>query len=122
MEISQLSPDEAHVFLEEYGIEEPGLDRIIHQSYDLLGLISFFTIGDKEVRAWTIPHGESAHEAAGRIHSDIFKGFIRAEIIAWDELVALGGLSEARATGKLRLEGKDYRLQDGEVMQVRFNI
>lgn len=122
MEIAQLSPDEADIFLEEYGIKEPGLNRLIHRSYDLLGLISFFTIADDQVRAWEIPSGETAHEASGRIHSDIYKGFIRAEIIAWDELVALGGLSEARATGKLRLEGKDYRLQDGEVMQVRFNI
>jgi hypothetical protein len=122
MEIAQLSPDEADIFLEEYGIEEPGMDRLIHQSYDLLGLISFFTIADDQVRAWTIPRDETTHEASGRIHSDIYKGFIRAEIIAWDDLVALGGLSKARATGKLRLEGKDYRLQDGEVMQVRFNI
>lgn len=122
MEIAQLSPDEAGVFLQEFGIEEAGMERIIHLSYDLLGLISFYTIGDDEVRAWTIPRGETAHEAAGMIHSDIYKGFIRAEVITWDELVTLGGLSEARTTGKLRLEGKDYVLQDGEVMQVRFNI
>lgn len=122
MEIAQLPPDEAEVFLGEYGINQPGMERVIQQTYDLLGLISFFTIGDDEVRAWNIPHGETAHEASGRIHSDIYKGFIRAEIIAWDELVALGGLSAARSTGKLRLEGKDYPLQDGEVMQVRFNI
>lgn len=122
MEIAQLSPDEAGVFLQEFGIEEAGMERIIHLSYDLLGLISFYTIGDDEVRAWTIPRGDTAHEAAGRIHTDIYKGFIRAEVITWDELVTLGGLSEARTTGKLRLEGKDYVLQDGEVMQVRFNI
>ncbi len=122
MEIAQLSPDEAEVFLQEFGIAEPGMERIIHLSYDLLGLISFFTIGEDEVRAWTIPSGETAHAASGRIHSDIYKGFIRAEIIPWEELVALGGLSKARSTGKLRLEGKDYILQDGEVMQVRFNI
>ncbi len=122
MEIAQLSPEEAEVFLEEYGIDRPGMERLIQQSYELLGLISFFTIGDDEVRAWNIPLGETAHEASGRIHSDIYKGFIRAEIIAWNELVALGGLSEARSTGKLRLEGKDYPLQDGEVMQIRFNI
>jgi GTP-binding protein YchF len=122
MEIAQLPPEEAGVFLQEFGIEEPGMERIIHLSYDLMGLISFFTIGEDEVRAWTIPRGETAHEAAGRIHSDIYKGFIRAEVIPWDDLVTLGGLSEARATGKLRLEGKDYVLQDGEVMQVRFNI
>jgi GTP-binding protein YchF len=122
MEIAQLPPDEAEVFLGEYGINQPGMERVIQQTYDLLGLISFYTIGDDEVRAWNIPHGETAHEASGRIHSDIYKGFIRAEIIAWDELVELGGLSAARSTGKLRLEGKDYPLQDGEVMQVRFNI
>jgi GTP-binding protein YchF len=122
MEIAQLSPDEAQAFLEEFGIAEPGMERIIHLSFDLLGLISFFTIGEDEVRAWTIPQGETAHAASGRIHSDIQKGFIRAEVIAWDELLALGGLSKARSTGKLRLEGKDYVLQDGEVMQVRFNI
>jgi hypothetical protein len=122
MEIAQLPPDEAQVFLEEYGITEPGLERIIHLSYDLLGLISFFTITENEVRAWTISQGGTAHEAAGMIHSDIYKGFIRAEIIAWDDLIALGGLSEARTTGNLRLEGKEYVMQDGEVMQVRFNI
>jgi GTP-binding protein YchF len=122
MEIAQLSPDEAGVFLQEFGIEEPGMERIIRLSYDLLGLISFFTIGEDEVHAWTVTRGENAHAAAGKIHSDLYKGFIRAEVIAWDELVTLGGLAEARTTGKLRLEGKDYILQDGEVMQVRFNI
>jgi GTP-binding protein YchF len=122
MEIAQLPPDEASLFLEEYGIKEPGNDRVIRHSYDLLGLISFFTIGDDEVRAWTLSRGETAHEAAGMIHTDLHKGFIRAEIIPWDELVELGGLSEARNLGKLRLEGKDYELQDGEVMQVRFNL
>lgn len=122
MEIAQLPPDEAQVFLEEYGITEPGLERIIHLSYELLGLICFFTITKDEVRAWTISQGGTAHEAAGMIHSDIYKGFIRAEIIPWDEMIDLGGLSQARATGKLRLEGKDYLLRDGEVMQVRFNI
>ncbi len=122
MEIAQLSPDEAGIFLQEFGIEEPGMERIIRLSYDLLGLISFFTIGEDEVHAWTVTHGENAHAAAGKIHTDLYKGFIRAEVIAWDELVTLGGLAEARTTGKLRLEGKDYILQDGEVMQVRFNI
>lgn len=122
MEIAQLSPGEAEVFLQEFGISESGMARLIHLSYELMGLISFFTIGDNEVRAWAIPRGETAHEASGRIHSDIYQGFIRAEVIHWDELVSLGGLSKARTTGKLRLEGKDYVLQDGEVMQVRFNI
>jgi hypothetical protein len=122
MEIAQLPADEGRIFLEEYGITESGMVRIIHLSYDLLGLISFFTTTEDEVRAWTIRRGGSAHEASGMIHSDIYKGFIRAEVIAWDKLVMLGSLAEARASGSLRLEGKDYALQDGEVMQVRFNI
>lgn len=122
MEIAQLPPEEARVFLAEYGIEESGLERVIHTSYQLLGLISFFTIGPDEVRAWTVPMRTTAYAAAGEIHTDIQKGFIRAEVIAWDELIALGGLSEARAKGRLRLEGRDYLLQDGEVMHVRFNI
>lgn len=122
MEIAQLPPEEARVFLAEYGIEESGLERVIHTSSQLLGLISFFTIGPDEVRAWTVPMRTTAYAAAGEIHTDIQKGFIRAEVIAWDELIALGGLSEARAKGRLRLEGRDYLLQDGEVMHVRFNI
>lgn len=122
MEIAQLPPEEMGIYLEEYGISEPGMVRILQLSYDLMGLLSFFTIGDDEVRAWTIARGGTAHQGSGLIHSDLYKGFIRAEIIAWDDLVALGGLSAARAAGKLRLEGKDYVLQDGEVMQVRFNI
>ncbi|HLE14592.1 MAG TPA: redox-regulated ATPase YchF [Anaerolineales bacterium] len=122
MEIAQLPPDEAQVFLEEYGIGEPSLNRVIRLSYDLLGLLSFFTVGEDEVRAWTVRRGANAHEAAGAIHSDLQKGFIRAEVIPWDELVAFGGLSEARAKGKLRLEGKEYLLHDGEVMHVRFNV
>ena len=122
MEIAQLPADESRIFLKEYGITESGMVRIIHLSYDLLGLLSFFTTTEDEVRAWTISRGGTAHEASGMIHSDIYKGFIRAEIIAWDSLVRQGSLAEARATGKLRLEGKDYALQDGEVMQVRFNI
>jgi GTP-binding protein YchF len=122
MEIAQLPADEGRIFLEEYGIDEPGMERIIRLSYNLLGLISFFTITEDEVRAWTIARGGTAHEASGMIHSDIYKGFIRAEIIPWDEMVELGSLSQARSLGKLRLEGKDYILQDGEVMQVRFHI
>ena len=122
MEIAQLPAGEAQVFLEEYGIAEPGLNLVIRHSYNLLGLISFFTVGEDEVRAWTVPAGSNALEAAGAIHTDLQKGFIRAEVIAWDDLVALGGLPEARAKGKLRLEGKEYLLQDGEVMHVRFNV
>jgi GTP-binding protein YchF len=122
MEIAQLPEEEALVFLEEYGIAEPSLNRVINRSYDLLGLISFFTVGPDEVRAWTIPQGASALQAAGAIHTDLQKGFIRAEVIAWDELVALGGLAEAKAKGRLRLEGKEYLLKDGEIMHVRFNV
>jgi ribosome-binding ATPase YchF (GTP1/OBG family) len=122
MEIAQLSPEEAEVFLEEYGISEPTLNRVIRVSYDLLNLISFFTVGEDEVRAWTVHRGATAYEAAGAIHSDLQKGFIRAEVIVWDELLDLGGLSEARAKGKLRLEGKDYRVQDGEIVHIRFNL
>jgi GTP-binding protein YchF len=122
MEIAQLPSDEATVFLSEYGIDEPGLNRVIRFSYDLLGLQSFYTVGDDEVRAWTVRRGASAYEAAGEIHTDLQKGFIRAEVVAVDDLVALGSLAEARAKAKLRLEGKGYILKDGEVMHVRFNV
>lgn len=122
MEIDQLPDDEAQMFLDEYGISEPGLDKVIRCSYEMLDMISFFTIGDDEVRAWTVKHGTRALEAAGTIHSDLQKGFIRAEVIKWDDLLALGSLAEARARGQLRLEGKDYVLDDGEVMHVRFAV
>jgi len=122
MEIAQLPPEEAALFLAEYGIEEAGLDKVIHMSYALLGQISFFTVGPEEVHAWTINQGATAYEAAGAIHSDLQRGFIRAEVIPYDELVALGGLHEARQKGKLRLEGKEYVVHDGEVVHIRFNI
>jgi GTP-binding protein YchF len=122
MEIIQLAPEDASLFLMEYGIEEPGLDKVVHLSYDLLGLQSFFTVGEDEVRAWTVRRGASAYEAAGVIHSDLQKGFIRAEVIPYQELISLGSLSAARSKGRLRLEGKDYLLQDGEIMHVRFNL
>ncbi len=122
MEICQLPPEEAEIFMAEYGIQELGLLRVIHLSYELLGLQSFFTVGANEVHAWTIRRGTTAYEAAGEIHTDLQKGFIRAEIVRFEDLDALGGMSEARAKGKLRLEGKDYVLQDGEIMYVRFNI
>jgi ribosome-binding ATPase len=122
MEIAQLPPDEAAAFLEEYGIEEPSLNRMIRLSYDLLGLMSFFTVGPDEVRAWTVHRGATAPEAAGEIHTDLQKGFIRAEVVAYDDLVGLGGYPEARAKGKLRLEGKDYIVQDGEILNIRFNV
>ncbi len=122
MELVQLASEDAEIFMREYGIEELGLQRVIRLSYDLLGLQSFFTIGDDEVRAWTIRRGDNALTAAGIVHTDLQRGFIRAEVVAYADLVALGGLSEARQKGKLRLEGKEYILQDGEVMQVRFNV
>jgi ribosome-binding ATPase len=122
MDIAQLSADEAEVFMSEFGIEEMGLNRVISLSYDLLGLQSFFTVGPDEVRAWTIERGASAFEAAGAIHSDLQRGFIRAEVIYWEELLALGGLNEAKAKGKLRLEGKEYVVKDGEIVHIRFNI
>lgn len=122
MDLAQLSPDEAAMFMEEYGIQELGLQRVIRYSYDLLGLQSFFTVGEDEVRAWTVRRGASAHESAGAIHTDLQKGFIRAEVVAYTDLLALGGLSEARSKGKLRLEGKEYVVQDGDIVHIRFNV
>lgn len=122
MDLAQLSPEDAQLFMSEYGIEELGLNRVIRLSYDLLGLQSFFTVGADEVRAWTVQRGATALECAGTIHTDLQKGFIRAEVVAYDDLVALGGLSEARGKGKLRLEGKEYVVHDGEIVHIRFNI
>jgi len=120
MEIAQMPPEEARAFLAEYGIGEPGLNRVIRLSYGLLGLQSFFTVGEDEVRAWTVRRGALAPEAAGVVHTDMQKGFIRAEVIHYDDLTALGGLAEARAKGKLRLEGKEYAVRDGDVLNIRF--
>jgi len=122
MDLAQLTPEDAQVFMEEYGIHELGLSRVIRTSYELLGLQSFFTVGPDEVRAWTVRRGATAFEAAGTVHTDLQKGFIRAEVIAFDELVALGGLNEAKAKGRLRLEGKEYLVHDGEIVHIRFNI
>ena len=122
MEIAQLPPEDASVFMEEYGIEELSLSKMIGLSYNLLQLQSFFTVGDDEVRAWTLRRGATAHEVAGAVHTDLQKGFIRAEVIPVDELIELGGLSEAKTKGKLRLEGKEYLVQDGEIVHIRFNI
>ncbi|MRR30026.1 redox-regulated ATPase YchF, partial [bacterium] len=122
MDIAQLSAEEAEIFLQEYGIEEPSLNRMIKLSYDLLGLQSFFTVGPDECRAWTVRRGACAPEAAGEIHSDLQKGFIRAEVISYDDLMALGGMNEAKAKGRLRLEGKEYVVQDGDILNIRFNI
>jgi len=121
MELAQLPVEEAQLFMADYEIEELSLNRIIRYSYDLLGLQSFFTVGPDEVRAWTVQRGATAPEAAGKIHSDLQKGFIRAEVIHYNDLVALGGMTEARAKGKLRLEGKEYIVQDGDVITIRFS-
>ncbi len=121
-EISRLDPEEQADFLSELGLAEPSLNRVLRASYQLLGLISFFTVGDKDVRAWTIRRGTSARDAGRVIHSDIQRGFIRAEVVAWDELLRLGSLPAARDQGLLRLEGKDYVVHDGEVVHFRFNV
>ena len=122
MEIAQLSPEDAAVFMQEYGIEELGLSKMIRLSYDLLKLQSFFTVGEDEVRAWTTRRGASAVEAAGEIHTDLQRGFVRAEVVAYEDLISLGGMNEAKAKGKLRLEGKEYLVKDGDIVHIRFNI
>ncbi|MBN2047236.1 MAG: redox-regulated ATPase YchF [Anaerolineaceae bacterium] len=122
MDIAQLPPEDAELFMEEYGIEEPSLNRMIRLSYDLLGQQSFFTVGEDEVRAWTVKRGALAPEAAGVIHSDLEKGFIRAETINYKDLLELGSMAEARSHGKLRLEGKTYEVQDGDILHIRFNL
>jgi GTP-binding protein YchF len=121
-ELADLDGEEKQAFLADMGLEEAGLDRVIRAGYTLLGLITFFTVGPKEVRAWTVRSGSAAPQAAGVIHTDFERGFIRAEVIGYDEYVRCGGESGARDAGKLRLEGKDYRVQDGDVMHFRFNV
>jgi ribosome-binding ATPase len=122
MDIAQLPPDEMELFLQEYGIEEPSLNRMIRLSYDLLGLQSFFTVGPDECRAWTVRRGATAPEAAGEIHTDLQKGFIRAEVVHYNDLTGLGGMTEAKAHGKFRLEGKEYIVKDGDVLNIRFAV
>ncbi len=121
-EIAQLPDDEEHEFLDTLGLAEPGLDRLIRAGYALLGLITFFTAGPKEARAWTIPAGTRAPQAAGTIHTDFEKGFIRAQTIAYDDFIALGGEQAAKDAGKARDEGKDYVVRDGDVMLFKFNV
>lgn len=122
MEVAQLDEMDRAVFLKEIGIEEPARDRFIRASYRLLDLISFLTTGEDEVRAWTITQGTSARKAAGKIHSDIERGFIRAEVIAYDDFVLLGSEAKCKEAGKLRLEGKDYIVKDGDIIHFRFAI
>jgi hypothetical protein len=121
MELGELEPDEAAVFMEELGIAESGLGRLIGLSYRLLGLISFLTAGPDEVRAWPIRDGSTAVDAAGAIHTDLAKGFIRAETVAYEDLLALGSMAEARKHGRLRSEGKTYHVKDGDVLEVLFS-
>lgn len=121
-ELSGMEEADKAVFLEELGLEQSGLDRLIQKSYHLLGLISFLTAGQPEVRAWTIVRGTKAPQAAGKIHSDFERGFIRAEVVAYKDLVECGGLPAAREKGLLRSEGKDYVMQDGDVVLFRFNV
>ncbi len=121
-EIAELSPEEKKEFLADLGIEESGLDRLIRAGYSLLGLISYLTAGPKEVRAWTIRRGTKAPQAAGKIHSDFERGFIRAEIVAFDDLVACGSMNAAKEKGLVRSEGKDYVIADGDVVLFRFNV
>jgi GTP-binding protein YchF len=121
-EIGRLQPEEQRDFLADLGLSEPSLDRVTRASYELLGLIAFFTVGEDEVRAWTVRRGTRAREAAGAIHSDIERGFIRAEVVRWDDLLRLESLAACREAALLRLEGKDYQVQDGDVVHFRFNV
>jgi len=122
-EVGQLAGEEQQAFLADLGLAEPAIHRVLRDCYALLGLISFFTTGDDEVRAWPIPAGTRAQDAAGSVHSDIARGFIRAEVNGYDELVdAAGDFAQLRAKGLLRLEGKDYVVRDGEVCHFRFNV
>ena len=121
-EISQLEPDEREMFLEDLGMTESGLDRLIKASYSLLGLISYLTAGEPEVRAWTITKGTKAPQAAGKIHSDFERGFIRAEVVAYDDLMACGTMAAAKEKGLVRSEGKEYVMKDGDIVLFRFNV
>ena len=121
-ELSELDDEEKAMFLEDLGLKESGLEKIIKLGYELLGQISFLTAGEKEVRAWTIIKGTKAPGAAGKIHSDFERGFIRAEVVSYDNLVAFGGYNQAKEAGKVRSEGKDYVVQDGDVMLFKFNV
>ncbi len=121
-EISSLDKEEKEMFLSDIGVDKGGLDILIQRSYDLLGLMSFLTAGKPEVRAWTIKKGTKAPKAAGKIHSDIERGFIRAEVVSFDDLMALGSMQAAKENGKIRSEGKDYIMQDGDIVLFRFNV
>ena len=119
LEIAQLDSSDAAAFLSDLGLKESGLDRVIRASYELLGYISFFTVGEDECRAWSIPRHTPAQLAAGEIHSDIARGFIRAEVVGYDDLIARGSMAACRDHGEVRLEGKDYIVQDGDIINFR---
>jgi len=121
-EIAELPPDEAAAFRGDLGLAEPALDRLVRATYELLGLCSFFTVGEDEVRAWTVPCGMAAQQAAGAIHSDLERGFIRSEVIRWDELLKAGSEANAKRQGLMRTEGKTYPVADGDVVHVLFNV
>ncbi|OGW54627.1 MAG: redox-regulated ATPase YchF [Nitrospirae bacterium RBG_13_43_8] len=122
MEIARLSPEDAKLFLDDLGIEETALRKLIHVCYDVLGLISFFTYAGDEVKAWTIPHGTKALMAAGKIHSDIERGFIRAEVVSFEDFLTSGDIHAVKEKGLLRLEGKSYEVRDGDIINFRFNV
>ena len=121
-EIAQLDGEEKQMFLDDLGVAESGLDRLVKASYTLLGLISYLTSGEDECRAWTITRGTKAPQAAGKIHSDFERGFIRAEVISYDDLMACGTMAAAREKGLIRSEGKEYVVQDGDIILFRFNV
>ena len=121
-ETAEMEPEEARALLEEFGVEEPGLERVIAASYGALDLITFLTTGEDESRAWEVRRGATAPEAAGAIHTDLQRGFIRAEVITYDELVAAGSMDAAKAAGKIRVEGKDYVVREGDILHVRFAV
>jgi GTP-binding protein YchF len=121
-QMADLTPEDKKVFLADMGLEEPGLDRVIRAGYTLLNLQTFFTAGPKEVRAWTVPVGATAPQAAGVIHTDFERGFIRAEVISFADYVACKGEQGAKEAGRMRLEGKEYVVRDGDVMHFRFNV
>jgi hypothetical protein len=118
-EMAGMAEDDKRAFLADIGLEEPGLDRLVHAAYDLLGLRTFFTTGPKETRAWTIHKGDTAPQAAGTIHTDFERGFIRAEVISCEDFVACGGEQGAKEAGRMRLEGRDYVVRDGDVIYFR---
>jgi ribosome-binding ATPase YchF (GTP1/OBG family) len=122
MDIAQLAPEERKEFVASLGLSEPAIDRFIRAAYRLIDLVSFLTAGEDECRAWPIRRGLVAQKAAGKVHSDIERGFIRAEVTRWEDLVELGSEAKCREAGKLRLEGKQYVVQDGDVINFRFNV